>query len=160
MFSGSITKDDMLKSKVDLCDVCSLRVKVNSVLCVQLGKWNHKRCAGMKRVTPKFSRYLACIKCEGNIGEALEKEEKLCDEVETVRKLTYIGYRENAGGGREAAVTARTRCGWAKCRDCGNLLYGRFPLMMKGAVYKSCAWLAILYGIEAWCLKDSRMKML
>ena len=27
-------------------------------------------------------------KCEGNIGEAVEQEEKLCNEVETVRDLT------------------------------------------------------------------------
>ena len=28
---------------------------------------------------------------EGNIGEAVEQEEKLCDEVETVREFTYYG---------------------------------------------------------------------
>ena len=31
----SITKDDLSKSKVDPCGVCILRVKANSVLCVQ-----------------------------------------------------------------------------------------------------------------------------
>ena len=38
-----------------------------------------------------FSRNLACRKCEGNIGEAVEEEEKSCDEVETVREFTYLG---------------------------------------------------------------------
>ena len=33
MVMGSITKDDMSKSKFDPCGVCSLRVKGNSVLC-------------------------------------------------------------------------------------------------------------------------------
>ena len=33
--SGDITKDGMSKSKVDPCEVCSLKIKVNSVLCVQ-----------------------------------------------------------------------------------------------------------------------------
>ena len=43
----------------------------------------------------------------------------------------------SAGGGCEAAVAARTRCGWVKLRECGELLYGRmFPLKLKGAVYK------------------------
>ena len=32
--SGSITKDDISKSKVDPCGVCSLRAKLNTVLCV------------------------------------------------------------------------------------------------------------------------------
>ena len=31
-----------------------------------------------------FSQIFACRKCEGNVEEAVEKEEKLCDEVETV----------------------------------------------------------------------------
>ena len=38
MVSGGITKDGMSKSKVDPYGVCSLRVKANSVLCVQCGK--------------------------------------------------------------------------------------------------------------------------
>ena len=54
MVCGGITKDGMSKSKVDPCGVCTLRVKANSVLCLQFGKWIHGRCAGMKRVTPNF----------------------------------------------------------------------------------------------------------
>ena len=53
MVSGGITKDGMSKSKVDPCGACNLRVKANSVLCLQCGKWIHSRCAGMKKVTPK-----------------------------------------------------------------------------------------------------------
>ena len=41
----------------------------------------------------------------------MEQEEKLCDEVETVMEFTYLGDSVSAGGGYEAAVTARTRCG-------------------------------------------------
>ena len=61
-------------------------------------------------MTEKFSRNSACRKYEMNIGEAVEQEDKLCDEVETVKGLTYHGNRVNTGGGCEAAVTARTRC--------------------------------------------------
>ena len=39
-------------------------------------------------VAPKLSRNLTCKKCEGNIGEAVEQEEKSCDEVQTVREFT------------------------------------------------------------------------
>ena len=64
----------------------------------------------------------------------------------------------SAGGGCEAAVTARTRCEWVKFRECGKLLYGRrFPLSLKGAVYESYARPRILYGSNAWCLKESEM---
>ena len=52
----------------------------------------------------------------------------------------------SAGGGCEAAVTVRTRCGWVKFRECSELLYGwRFPLWPKGAVYLSYVIPAILY---------------
>ena len=45
----------------------------------------------------------------------------------------------SAGGGCEAAVTVITRCGWVMLRECGELLYGkRFPLKLKGTVYKLC----------------------
>ena len=40
VYSG-MTKDGMSKGKVDPCVVCSLRVKANSVLCLQCGKWIH-----------------------------------------------------------------------------------------------------------------------
>ena len=64
----------------------------------------------------------------------------------------------SAGGGCEAAVTARTRCGWVKFSECSELLYGRrFPLWLKGSVYKSYARSAMLHGSEAWCLKESGM---
>ena len=43
--TGCITKDGMSKSKVDPCGLCSLRVKANSVLCLQCGKWIHSRCS-------------------------------------------------------------------------------------------------------------------
>ena len=138
-----------------------MRVKADSVLCLPCGKWIHSRCAGEKRVTPKFSRNFTCRKCEGNIVEAVEQAVKLCDEVETVREFTYLGDRVNAGGECEAAVTARTRCGWVEHRECGELLYGRrFTLRLKGAVYKSYVRPATLYGSQACCLKESEIGIL
>ena len=45
-------------------------------------------------------------------------------------------------------------------RDYGELLYGRFPLKLKGAVYKGYVRPAVLYGSETWCLKESEMGIL
>ena len=50
----------------------------------------------------------ACRKCEGYIGEAVEQEKKLCDEVGTVMEFAYLDGRVCADGGCEATVTART----------------------------------------------------
>ena len=92
----------------------------------------------------------------------MEQEETLCDEVETVREFTYRGDRVNAGGGCEAAVTTRTRCGWAMSRVFGELLYGRrFPIISMGAVHTSYyIRAAILLGSVAWCLKESEIRIL
>ena len=62
----------------------------------------------MKMVTPKFSINFVCRKCEGNISEAVEQEEKLCDEVVTIREFTYHGDRVSTGGGCEATVSVQT----------------------------------------------------
>ena len=73
----------------------------------------------------------------------------------------YLGDRLSVSGGCEAAVTARARFGWMKFRECGELLLGRrFPLKMKGRVYRSCVRSAMLYGSETWCLKEKEMAIL
>ena len=106
-------------------------------------------------------RLRSTCECEGNIGEAVEQEEKLYDEVETVREFTCLDDRVSAGGGCEAAVTVRTRCGWVKFMECRELLYGRrFPLRLKGAIYKTYVRPAALYGSEALCLKESEIGIL
>ena len=45
--------------------------------------------------------------------------------METVIEFTYFCDRFSAGGGCMVAVTARTRCGWVKFRECSALLYDR-----------------------------------
>ena len=84
-----------------------------------------------------------------------------CDEVQTVSEFTYLGGRVGAGGVYEAAVTDRKGCWWVGLRECSELLYGRrFPLKLKWAVYRSYVKPAILYGSEAWYLKESEIGIL
>ena len=72
-----------------------------------------------------------------------------------------LGDGLNSGGGCEAAVTAKVRIGWARFRECGELLLGyRFPLRIKGKVYRCCVRSAILYGSEAWCLRENEIAIL
>ena len=52
--------------------------------------------------------------------------------MKTLKEFTYLCDRVSAGGGCEAAVTARTRCLLVKCRECGEFLHGRiFHLRLK-----------------------------
>ena len=40
--------------------------------------------------------------------------------MERVRRFMYLGDRVNVGGGREAVVITRTKCGWVKFTECGE----------------------------------------
>ena len=89
------------------------------------------------------------------------KEISFFDQVDFVKSFRYLMDSLNASGGSEAAVTARTRIGWIKFRECEELLYGRkFSLKMKGWIYQCCIRSAMLYGSETWCLKENEMAIL
>ena len=82
----------------------------------------------------------------------------MCDEMETVKGFYYLGDRLNASGGCEVSVTARTRLGWKKFRECEEILFGkRFSLRMKGKIYKSYVRSAMLYGSETLCLRENEV---
>ena len=77
------------------------------------------------------------------------------------REFTYLGDSVSADKGCEAAVTARTRWVWVKFRECGKLLHGnKFPLKLRGRVYKSNAIPAILHRSEGRHLKENMMGVL
>ena len=49
-----------------------------------------------------------------------------------MKSFCYLGDRLNASGGSEVTVTARTRSGWIKFRECEELRTGRkLSLKMK-----------------------------
>ena len=147
----------LFKSKRDPCGVCGKRVMANPVLCTNGGNWVYGRCAKIKRATARLAMHFVCLKCEGIMEGTVNLIKKLCDEAETVNGICYLGDTQNASGGCEAAVTARIRIGWVRFRKFGELLLGnRFPLRIKGKVYHCCIRSTILYGSEAWCLKENQ----
>ena len=90
----------------------------------------------------------------------LEEEQQgvMCDEVEIVKRFCYLGNRLNDSGGCEAAVTAKTRVGCKKFRECDEMLFGkRFSLQKKGKIYKSYLRSAMLYGSKMWCLRENEV---
>ena len=133
----------------------------NSVLRTKCGNWVHGKCAKIKRGIARLAMHFLCSKCKGIMEGMMNSIEKLCDEVETVNGFCYLVDRLNASGGCEAAVTARVRIGWVRFRKCGELLLGkRFPLKMKGKVYRCCVRSAVLYGSETWCTKENKKAIL
>ena len=47
------------------------------------------------------------------------------DKIEKVKRFCYLEDVLSAGGGAQAAVTARIRSAWRKFRDISNILCGR-----------------------------------
>ena len=78
-----------------------------------------------------------------------------------MRGFCYLGDRVNASGGYEAAMTEGARIGWMKFKECRELLNSkRFSLKMKGMVYRSCVRSAMLYGSDAWYLRENKIAIL
>ena len=110
------------------------------MMCAKCGKWIHGRRAKMKRVTSTLAKGFVCELCVYTKEETakLDKELSFFDQVDFVKSFCYLRNRLNASGRSEAAVTARTKIGWIKFRECGELLYGRkFSLKMKERIYQS-----------------------
>ena len=61
-------------------------------------------------------------RCKKQVDRSVEPMEELCERMETVRGFCYLGDKLNASDGCEAAVTARTRIGWVKFKEWGELL--------------------------------------
>ena len=142
MVSGA--EGEIVRSKVDPCGISGKRVMSNAVLCSMCKKWIHVRCAQTKKVSCSFAQQFICKRCEDIADGKEEPVEVLCDEVKTVKGFCYLGDRLNASGGCETAVTSRLRIGWMKFRECGELLFGRFSLKIKGIVHRSCVRSAVL----------------
>ena len=133
----------------------------NSMLGTACGKWVHARCTDKKKVAVYLNKDLVCQKCRNMVENFKGPDQKSCDCVEIVSKFTNLGDRLNATGGCETAVTVRSRIGWIKFRECSEILEGRrFSLKMKGKFYKSCVRSAMLYGSEAWRLREKEMVIL
>ena len=161
MVSGS--EGEVLESKVDPYAKCGKRVMKNSVMCTKCGKWVHGRCAKMKRVISTLAKGFVCELCVYTKEGIVEPGEEISifDYVDFVKSFCYLGNRLNSSGGSEVALTARTRIGSIKFRECGKLLYGRkFLLKMKGRIYQNCVKSAMRYGSETWSLRENEMAIL
>ena len=74
-----------------------------------------------------------------------ERENNLFNEVETVRRSTYLGDRVSAGGGCEASVTARTWHGWVMFRKCDELKYEAWKGLFALDVYVQQLCMGVKY---------------
>ena len=83
-------------------------------------------------MTSTLAKGFICEKCVKAIKGIAEPAEGFTfyDQVEPVTSFCFLGDRLNTHGGSEAAVTARTKIGWMKFRE-GGELYNERNLSLK-----------------------------
>ena len=124
---------------------------------VHCSKSLHNSCGGVMKVILMFSKDFAYRKCEGTIGQSME----LCNELKAVRDLAYLSDRVIKSVGLEAVETAEAIFGLVMLMEYGELLHEKsLILMLKGDVYMSYVWPAILYRSKVWFLEENEMRML
>ena len=156
-----MSEGKIIKSGINPCGICGKRVTINSVLGTKCDQWIHGRCSKLRKITASAARFLVCSKREKVTNGAEVQQEVMCDEVQTVMGLCYLNDRLNASRGCEAAVIAKTRVGWKKFRECGEILFGKkFSLWIKEKIYKSYVRSAMLYGSETRCLRENKVTIL
>ena len=84
------------------------------------------------------------------------QQKKLCNDVEAVRLFTYLGDGVTMCGGCEAAVTAKTKRGLVKFRECGR----RFLLRLKTFVFKRPMKAAIMTWSSTWVREENKIGIL
>ena len=134
-----------------LCGVCGCGVGANSVLWTACGKWCHKRCSGLGRLSAAAVSLFQCPACAwGSAGGAIGVGGGVVDEV---KQFCYLGDVLECGGGSERAIRARVMAAWGKWKEIANLLvYRGIPLHHRGKVYEACIRSVMLYGGETWAL--------
>ena len=90
MLSGS--KEEIVKSIVDLCAKCGQRMMANSVLCTNVVNRCMGRCAKMKKVTT-LAKGFKCERCVEAIKAivAPAKELTIYDRAKLVKSFGYLG---------------------------------------------------------------------
>ena len=136
------------------CGVCGSGVRANSILCTQCGKWCHKRCSGLQRITERAAQVFVCPRCSRGPVSMAEAPLAIEDEeVGLVDHFCYLGDMLSCEGGAERAVTVRTAAAWKKWREISSLLTNRHvPLKSRGAAYSACIRSVLLYGSETWAM--------
>ena len=133
---------DLLQSSGEYpCAVCRTGVGNNSIYCNGCKLWVHKKCSGLKQLTPNPD--YRCARCMGNArpidGRTQSEVQVGPDKLEVVASFCYLGDMLSAGGGCEMAVTTRLKTAWKKFRELLPVLTSRhLSYKTRGHVYSSC----------------------
>jgi len=78
--------------------------------------------------------------------------------LELVDKFCYLGDMLSVDGDADAAVEARIKIGWNKCRQLVPLLTNKdVSLITRGRLYSSCVRSSMLHGSETWPVRKENL---
>jgi len=138
------------------CGVCSKGVGSNSLQCNSCHKWVHKKCSGMSKAAKSFicSGCLNPVTSAGHTSVVIGASAKL----ELVDKFCYLGDMLSVDGDADAAVEARIKIGWNKCRQLVPLLTNKdVSLITRGRLYSSCVRSSMLHRSETWPVRKENV---
>ena len=145
------------------CVVCCTGVGNNSIYCNRCKLWVHKKCSGLKWLTPNPD--YRCARCMWNArpidGRPQSEVQVGPDKLEVVASFCYLGDMLFAGGGCEMAVTTHVKTAWKKFRELLPVLTSRhLSYKTRGHVYSSCVRSAMLHASETWPLIKTNLQRL
>ena len=102
------------------------------------------------------------MKCKNSDIEDEVGQLRLGVEVlEQVTEFKYLGPMVQEDGGMKNEISSRIQSGWRNWRKCSGVLCDRkIPVKLKGKVYKTVFWPAMLYAAETWATKEMDEKRL
>ena len=123
-FEGKLgkKKDDGNWGEVSVWAVCR-GVGANSVLCTACGKWCHKRCSGLGRLSAAAVSLFRCPACAR--GGAVGAVGLGGGVVGEVKQFCYLGDVLERGGGSQRAIRARVGAAWRKWKEMASMLVNR-----------------------------------
>ena len=155
---------DLLQSSGEHpCTVCRTGVGKNSISCNGCKLWVHKKCSGLRRLTPNPDYRCAwCMENARSIDGRPQNEVQVGpDKLEVVASFCYLGDMLSAGEGCEIAVTTRVKTAWKKFRELLPVLTSRHhSFKTRGHVYSSCVRRAMLHASEIWPLTKTNLQRL
>ena len=135
------------------CNVCRKGVGVNSVFCSTCSHWVHKRFSGLTgRLKDQAYDCPRCLNLAPPLDYRLIEEVIVGNATMDVEpKFCYLGNMSCAGGGCELAVITRFSVTWGKFKKLLPILTSKHStLELRGKLYTSCVYSALLYGSENW----------
>ena len=155
---------DLLQSSGEYpCAVCSTGVGNNCIYCNGCKLWVHKKCSGLRGLTPNPD--YRCARCMGNArpidGRPQNEVQVRPDKLEVVASFCYLGDMLSAGGGCEIKVLTRVKTAWKKLRELLQVLKSRhLSYKTHGHVYSYCVRSAMLHASETWPLTKMNLQRL